>query len=114
MVAEEIEGDKTLTKALPRTYTDTYTRPQLPTYPARTLPVSSIQTSVNKERDMSDKLVTVSLRQVKDFQFEINYGGGLPVLLADEPPPLGAGLGLHTRVLDANGALLYESGAAST
>ena len=42
---------------------------------------------------MSDKLVTVSLRQVKDFQFEINYGDGLPVLLADEPPPLGAGLG---------------------
>ena len=52
---------------------------------------------------MSDKLVTVSLRQVKDFQFEIHYGDGLPVLLADEPPPLGTGLGLHTRVLDASG-----------
>lgn len=59
LVAAGIEGDKTLTKALPRTCTDTYTRPQLPTYPARTLPVSSIQTSVNKERDMSDKLVTL-------------------------------------------------------
>ena len=52
---------------------------------------------------MSDKLVTVSLSHVKDFQFEINYGDGMPVLLADEPPPLGAGLGLHTRVLDASG-----------
>jgi hypothetical protein len=69
---------------------------------------------VNKERDMSDKLVTVSLSHVKDFQFEINYGDGMPVLLADEPPPLGAGLALHNRVLDASGALLYESGAAST
>ncbi len=35
----------------------------------------------------------VTLRQRQDYQFEIEYGGGRPTLLADEPPPLGQGAG---------------------
>lgn len=42
---------------------------------------------------MSDKKVTVELTQAKDYQFEIQFGGDVPVLLGDEPAPLGAGLG---------------------
>lgn len=37
--------------------------------------------------------VSVTIRQQADFQFLIDFGGGLPQLLADEAPPLGAGLG---------------------
>jgi uncharacterized OsmC-like protein len=40
-----------------------------------------------------DKAVTVRLSQVRDFQFDIDFGGGLPALRADEPPPLGQGTG---------------------
>ncbi len=40
-----------------------------------------------------DKSVTVRLSQVRDFQFDIDFGGGLPALRADEPPPLGQGTG---------------------
>ena len=42
---------------------------------------------------MSDKKVTVELTQAKDYQFEIQFGGDVPVLLSDEPAPLGTGLG---------------------
>jgi uncharacterized OsmC-like protein len=42
---------------------------------------------------MSDSSQTVQLRQVADYQFDIDYGNGLPLLRADEPPPLGAGGG---------------------
>ena len=35
----------------------------------------------------------VRLQQQQDFRFEIDFGGGKPPLLADEPPPLGAGAG---------------------
>jgi uncharacterized OsmC-like protein len=37
--------------------------------------------------------VTVHLRQQQDYQFQVQFGDGLPALLADEPAPLGAGLG---------------------
>lgn len=42
---------------------------------------------------MSDAPQTVQLTQAADYQFDIDYGGGLPLLRADEPPPLGAGGG---------------------
>jgi len=35
----------------------------------------------------------VSLRQQADFQFEIRFGDAIPVLMADEPVPLGKGEG---------------------
>ena len=35
----------------------------------------------------------VTLRQGKDYQFEINFSEGGPTLLADEPAPLGGGSG---------------------
>ncbi|MGC9236894.1 MAG: OsmC family protein, partial [Thiomonas sp.] len=36
---------------------------------------------------------SVTLRQVKDYQFDIHYAEGRPALLSDEPPPLGEGAG---------------------
>ncbi len=42
---------------------------------------------------MSDATQTVQLTQAADYQFDIDYGNGLPLLRADEPPPLGAGGG---------------------
>ncbi len=41
---------------------------------------------------MSDN-VTVHLRQRQDYQFEVQFGQDVPALLADEPAPLGGGLG---------------------
>ena len=42
---------------------------------------------------MSEKTITVELTQAKDYQFEIQFGGDVPVLRSDEPAPLGTGLG---------------------
>lgn len=42
---------------------------------------------------MSQTPVTVTLQQQTDYQFAIHFGEGQPLLLADEPPPLGQGLG---------------------
>jgi uncharacterized OsmC-like protein len=42
---------------------------------------------------MSESLVNVSLQQKQNYQFEVLFGGQVPVLLADEPAPMGAGLG---------------------
>jgi uncharacterized OsmC-like protein len=36
---------------------------------------------------------SVRLTQRQDYQFDIDFGGGLPVVRADEPPPLGRGAG---------------------
>ena len=36
---------------------------------------------------------SVRLTQQRDFQFEVDFGAGMPPLLADEPAPMGAGLG---------------------
>lgn len=38
-------------------------------------------------------LVHVQLRQQQDYQFQIQFGEGMPPLLGDEHPPLGQGLG---------------------
>jgi uncharacterized OsmC-like protein len=37
--------------------------------------------------------ITVKLKQEKDFRFAIRFAEGMPVLYADESPPLGAGAG---------------------
>ncbi len=42
---------------------------------------------------MSNNLVQVQLRQQQDYQFQIHFGEGVPVLLGDEPAPLGQGVG---------------------
>lgn len=42
---------------------------------------------------MSDTLVHVSLAQKQDYQFAVDFGGNVPLLTADEPAPLGSGLG---------------------
>jgi uncharacterized OsmC-like protein len=42
---------------------------------------------------MSETTVTVRLVQAQDYRFDVDFGGGLPVLRVDEPPPLGQGSG---------------------
>lgn len=42
---------------------------------------------------MSDTSIHVQLTQKQDYQFEIRFGGEVPVLTGDEPPPLGTGQG---------------------
>ncbi|MDO8906115.1 OsmC family protein [Hydrogenophaga sp.] len=37
--------------------------------------------------------VSVSLQQQTDYRFEIHFGNELPILIADEPAPLGKGEG---------------------
>jgi organic hydroperoxide reductase OsmC/OhrA len=36
---------------------------------------------------------SVRMTQQRDFQFQLDFGAGIPPLIADEPPPLGAGKG---------------------
>jgi uncharacterized OsmC-like protein len=42
---------------------------------------------------MSNPRQTVRLVQAQDYRFDVDFGGGLPVLRVDEPPPLGQGSG---------------------
>jgi uncharacterized OsmC-like protein len=42
---------------------------------------------------MSDASIHVRLAQRQDYQFDVHFGGSVPAVLADEPAPLGAGLG---------------------
>ena len=42
---------------------------------------------------MSESLVHISLKQRQDYQFDVSFGAAVPPLLADEPAPLGSGLG---------------------
>ena len=42
---------------------------------------------------MSSETVSVRLAQRQDYQFEVQFGPGVPALLADEPAPLGQGQG---------------------
>jgi uncharacterized OsmC-like protein len=42
---------------------------------------------------MSESIVHVQLRQQQDYQFEIHFGEGVPVVVGDEPAPLGQGQG---------------------
>ena len=38
-------------------------------------------------------VVTIDLKQEKDFRFAIDFAAGIPVLYGDETPPLGGGSG---------------------
>jgi uncharacterized OsmC-like protein len=42
---------------------------------------------------MSNSTEQVRLKQRKDYQFEVSFGGSIPVVLGDEPAPMGSGLG---------------------
>jgi uncharacterized OsmC-like protein len=42
---------------------------------------------------MAEKSVTVRLSQAQDYQFEVDFGAGVPGVRTDEPPPLGQGAG---------------------
>ncbi len=42
---------------------------------------------------MSEALVSVKLQQLQDYRFEVDFGPAMPRLTADEPVPLGSGLG---------------------
>ena len=42
---------------------------------------------------MSESNVRITLRQQQDYQFQVDFGEGIPPLLADEPAPRGTGQG---------------------
>ena len=42
---------------------------------------------------MSESSIQVQLKQKQDYQFDIHFGNQVPVLMADEPAPVGAGQG---------------------
>ena len=42
---------------------------------------------------MSETSIHVQLQQKQDYQFDIHFGPGIPVVMGDEPAPLGAGQG---------------------
>ena len=42
---------------------------------------------------MAHDIITVNLKQEKDYRFAIEFGEGVPVLYGDETPPLGGGTG---------------------
>lgn len=42
---------------------------------------------------MSDSGVHVRLTQKQDYQFDIHFGDGIPVVMGDEPAPMGEGKG---------------------
>ncbi|HQY27717.1 MAG TPA: OsmC family protein [Burkholderiaceae bacterium] len=42
---------------------------------------------------MSSESITIRLAQRHDYQFELQFGAGVPALRGDEPPPLGQGAG---------------------
>jgi uncharacterized OsmC-like protein len=42
---------------------------------------------------LSNKRVSVTLKQQQDYRFEIRFDDNMPALLSDEPEPLGTGTG---------------------
>lgn len=42
---------------------------------------------------MSDKQISVVIKQQEDYRFEIRFDDNMPVLIADEPQPLGSAIG---------------------
>lgn len=42
---------------------------------------------------MSESSIQITLRQQQDYRFNVDFGDGIALLQADEPPPLGSGLG---------------------
>lgn len=52
-----------------------------------------VETRWGKLPRMSEAPVTIRLAQRRDYQFDNTFGGAVPGLTTDEPPPLGAGEG---------------------
>jgi uncharacterized OsmC-like protein len=46
-----------------------------------------------QELQMSEASIQVQLKQKQNYQFDIHFGGQVPVLMGDEPAPVGAGQG---------------------
>lgn len=42
---------------------------------------------------MDNEKIAIELVQQQDYRFEVAFGGDVPALVADEPAPLGSGLG---------------------
>lgn len=42
---------------------------------------------------MSEENIRIELAQQQDYRFTVRFGGNVPDLIADEPAPLGAGIG---------------------
>lgn len=42
---------------------------------------------------MAEGIITVTLRQQQDYQFNVEFGAEVPALMCDEPAPLGKGQG---------------------
>ena len=42
---------------------------------------------------MSAKSISVVLKQLNDYRFEVRFDDAMPVLISDEPEPLGSGMG---------------------
>lgn len=42
---------------------------------------------------MSESNVHIQLKQRKDYQFDVTFGGDVPSVMGDEPAPLGSGQG---------------------
>jgi uncharacterized OsmC-like protein len=42
---------------------------------------------------MSETSIRIQLRQKRDYQFDVHFGGDVPDVMGDEPAPLGAGQG---------------------
>jgi uncharacterized OsmC-like protein len=42
---------------------------------------------------MAEGTIRVDLTQQQDYRFAVRFGGAVPELVADEPPPLGTGTG---------------------
>jgi uncharacterized OsmC-like protein len=48
---------------------------------------------------MSEEMTRVELTQQQDYRFAVRGGGTVPELMADEPPPLGEGMGASPKHL---------------
>lgn len=42
---------------------------------------------------MAEEIVRIELAQQQDYRLAVRFGGSVPELMADEPPPLGGGAG---------------------
>lgn len=59
----------------------------------RTTPETQQPRTMESQMTTSVNTIHVHLTQQHDYQFSVEFGGAVPPLLADEPPPLGNGAG---------------------
>jgi uncharacterized OsmC-like protein len=60
---------------------------------------------------MAEETIRVELTQQQDYRLAVHFGGGVPALIADEPAPLGTGMGPSPKQLlaAAVGSCLCDS-----